>query len=383
MPPLAHQSVRCLATILTALASLALSGCGRIATAPSVLPEPPLGLEKPAPLVTVYKGEDLSKLEAHDLLRRAREFFSRGDDRTGAQFQYQAVTKTGTDQYDLACCLARLGEVDAAFYWLQVAGQEDGVDAPRAEQDSDLARLRADARWSKVSRYLHECAAYWAAHGQPVTYVRAPKAADGEQPKALLLWLHGSNTGPDFRTDAEAVVLESIADKLNIAIVGVSGTVPFGKAKFSWSEDPDADYQRIEAALSDTAKRWKLTREHVILIGFSQGAQVGLEVAARHPESFAGAIAIAPGATSGSHLKDAKPAQSLANCRFIVAAGALDIPPRLEIARIDAAELRSKDAKVLVQPFARSGHSFPPDFADRFPKWLRFIEKAQGEPSVQ
>jgi phospholipase/carboxylesterase len=273
------------------------------------------------------------------------------------------------------------GDVDAAFYWLQVAAREDGVDANWAERDADLQHLRSDPRWPKVSRYLHECAAYFAAHGQPVTYVRAPKGSDGEQPTALLLWLHGSNTGPDFRTDPEAVALETVADKLRIAVVGVSGTVPFGKAKFNWSENPEADYQRIEAALAETTKRWQLPRERVILIGFSQGAQVGLEVAARHPEAFAGAIAIAPGAASGSHLKDVKPNPSLANCGFIVAAGSHDITQRLEIARIDAEELRGKSAKVLVQPSTGSGHSFPRDFADRFPEWLRFIEKSQGNPS--
>jgi predicted esterase len=344
-----------------------------------MLPEPPLGLEKPAPLDSTYKGEDLSKLESHVLLRRARQFFSRGDYRTGAQFQYQAVTKTGTDQYDLACCLAQIGDVDAAFYWLQVAGQEDGADADWAEQDDDLQRLRTDPRWRKVNRYLHECAAYWAAHGQPVNFVRVPKGSEGEQPKALLLWLHGSDSGPDFRTD-DAVVLESVVDKLRIAVVGVSGTVPFGKAKFNWSEKPEADYQRIEAALAETAKRWKLTRERVILIGFSQGAQVGLEVAARHPDTFAGAIAIAPGA-DGSHLKDVQAGPALAKCGFIIAAGALDSRDRREIARIDAAELLGKSAKVLVQPSAHSGHTFPPDFMERFPEWLRFIEKAQGNVS--
>jgi predicted esterase len=380
---IANYGVRCAALAVTALAGLASLGCSFQAAPPSVLPEPPLALEKPAPLDAKYKGEDLSKLESDVLLRRARQFFSSGNYRTGAQFQYQAVAKTGTDQYDLACCLAQTGDVDAAFYWLQVAGHEDGVDANWAESDADLERLRADPRWAKVSRYLHQCAAYWAAHGQPVNVVRAPNGSEGEQPKALLLWLHGSNTGPDFRADPQAVVLESMADKLKIAVVGVSGTVPFGKAKFNWSENPEVDFHRIEAALSDTTKRWNLPRERVILIGFSQGAQVGLEVAARHPEAFAGAIAIAPGAASGSHLKEVKPGQSLANSGFVIAAGAHDIRPRLEIARIDVEEIRGKGAKVLDQPSTHAGHSFPRDFADRLPEWLRFIEKSQGDQSVQ
>jgi predicted esterase len=198
-----------------------------------------------------------------------------------------------------------------------------------------------------------------------------------------LLWLHGSNSGPDFRSSDDAAVLESVADKLKVAVVGVSGTLPFGKAKFNWSEKPEADYQRIDAALADTAKHWKLPRERVILIGFSQGAQVGLEVAARHPEAFAGAIAIAPGAASGNHLKDLQPSLSLAQSGFIVAPGALDSRDRGEIARIDAAELLSKGAKVLFQKSAHSGHSFPPDFADRFPEWLEFIEKAQGSVTLR
>ena len=88
------------------------------------------------------------------VLGEAREAAGNGDYRLAAQLQYWAVETTGTEQYDLACYHARLGRVNAAFYWLQLAAVEDGVDAAWAEQDPDLEPLRGDARWGKVRDYF-------------------------------------------------------------------------------------------------------------------------------------------------------------------------------------------------------------------------------------
>jgi hypothetical protein len=72
------------------------------------------------------------------------------------------VTKFKTGKYDLACYLARIGQTDAAFYWLQVAALEEGVDANFAERDEDLDSLRRDEHWPKVYRFLVACNDYFA-----------------------------------------------------------------------------------------------------------------------------------------------------------------------------------------------------------------------------
>ena len=42
-----------------------------------------------------------------------------------------------------------------------------------------------------------------------------------------------------------AETYQAFADELNMAIVGVSGTVPTGRRSFVWSEEPDPDAAQV------------------------------------------------------------------------------------------------------------------------------------------
>jgi len=342
-------------------------------------PIPPLTLPEPATPASAYDGWDLRGLDAKVLLSRAKQAARAGNDRAAVVYQYWGVAKTGVEQYDLACYLARLGDVEAALYWLQVAGLEDGVYAEWADTDSDLRALRGDARWLAVRKYLRQCASYWAVHGNALTILVLPKGYDGKTPIAALFWLNGSNSGPDFRNDARSADLEAAADRLNVAVVGVSGTVPLGKAKFNWSEEPERDFQRVHDAMVEVGSRVRIKPGAAILIGFSQGGQVGLEVAARHPERFAGAIAVAPGSRRGSLLDRAAGSTLLKSRAFVLAVGGADSAPRRRLASEDAAWLRRAGAKVAENTYPQAGHVIPPDFARRLPEWVRLVADAPGQ----
>jgi predicted esterase len=277
--------------------------------------------------------------------------------------------------------LARLGEVDAAFYWLQVAGVEDGVFAQWADQDGDLGPLRRDPRWPTVRRYLGRCNAYWAAHGKPVTVLVLPRNYDGKTPLPAAVWLNGSNSGPDFRDDPGSAPLEAAAERLHVAVLGVSSTVPLGKAKFNWSENPERDYERVHDALAEVGPRVRIQPEQVILVGFSQGGQVALEIAARHPEVFAGAIAVAPGATHGCQLQKAPRSPLLGMRGFVIGEGQLDAAARHGTASADAKWLREAGAIVKQETYTAVGHAIPRGIGERLPEWVQFIREARERKS--
>jgi predicted esterase len=295
------------------------------------------------------------------------------------RFQYWAVQATGTEQYNLACYQARLGGIDAAFYWLQVAALEDGVYAEWAEQDPDLERLRDDPRWPRVRQFLDACASYWAASGERLTDLIIPSDYAGQTPLTTLVWLPGSNSHPGVERNGPLEDIRALVDREHIAIVGVSGTIPLGKAKFNWSEDPERDYGRIEAALTEIADRVKVRRDSVIAVGFSQGAQVGLEVAVRHPEVFTGAIALAPGSAEGSLLRRVTPPPSLTAQGFVIIWGDQDDPSRVQTAEADVQWLRNSGGKVLPRDDPDLGHELPPDFLARLVEWIRFVESARSK----
>ena len=59
--------------------------------------------------------------------------------------------------------------------------------------------------------------------------------------------LHGLGSQPeDFAHNPEA---QAMADETGAAIVSVSGTEPWGKNSFSWSENYETDWAHIQKAL--------------------------------------------------------------------------------------------------------------------------------------
>jgi predicted esterase len=333
-------------------------------------PAPPLTLPEPSAPPAKLNGNDLPKLDSQVLLSQASKAAAKGNYQDAATYQYWATQKTHADRYNLACYCARTNEVDAAFYWLQVAALDEGLDADHATVDEDLESLRGDPRWGKVKPFLYECGNYWEQSGVTRTVLVRPRAYKEDLPITVVVWLHGLGSRPDdFVTDD----LQRLADGLNVAFLGVSGTVPRGKRSFAWSEDPARDARRIQDALIEVADR--IQPGMLIAMGFSQGAQVGLEVAVRDPERFAGAIVMSPGTRGPARLRDVKPSPLLAQRGFVVVCGAQEHPGNVRLAAEDAAWLQTAKAQVRHKPYpGMSAHKFPPDFGERFPEWVRFIE---------
>jgi predicted esterase len=171
------------------------------------------------------------------------------------------------------------------------------------------------------------------------------------------------------------------ADELNVTFVGVSGTLPRGPNRFAWADDPEKDAKRLRDALVAVRDRVKVKQGYVITFGFSQGAQVGLEVAVRYPEEYAGAIVLSPGADL--HLEAAKRSPTLAKRAFVISCGAEEAPGNVALAERDALWLRTAGARVQYKAYPGvTAHAFPADFADfdqRFPDWVRFILKTRAE----
>ena len=118
---------------------------GRLASPPS----PPLDLPEPPAPSPMSRGKDLREAPPDLLESAASQLYHQKRYPEAIQILYYAVQAGAHGQYNLACDYALDGKTDAAFYWLQKAALDEGVDAEWAEQDSDLDILRKDGRWSK------------------------------------------------------------------------------------------------------------------------------------------------------------------------------------------------------------------------------------------
>jgi predicted esterase len=337
--------------------------------APTELPKPPEAVDAPKDLPATHNGRDLSKLGTDDLTSMARSAAGRDDYKTALAAQFWAVKKGDDGLYDLACYYARNRMYTEAVYWIQKAAQTEGVDYEHAGRDEDLVTLRQDPRWAGIHRYLRQCSAYWKTSGKTATLVFVPRGFDKKKPSPVIVTLHGRGSRPDhFFGDGT----QDLADDLGIPFVCVSGTRPTGPKAFVWAaEGTDADNKRLDAALAEAADKITIAPGKVITIGFSEGAQVALEVPARDPEKYAGGIAVSPGADF--HLDKVQPSPELKKRRFVVVIGGSEHPGNVALARQDRDWFQKAGIQLQYVTVPRGGHSLPPDFADKLPKWVDFI----------
>lgn len=332
-------------------------------------PVAPLKLAEPPELPEKLKDTDFKNMDADELFAMGRSAAQKEIYNVAAIAQYWYFRKTNRGQYDLACYLARTGQIDPAFYWLQKAAIDEGVDTQHAQRDEDLESLRADKRWIQVLSYMGECNRYFETADITQTLLILPKGYTKPEAIPAVVWMHGLGSRPnDFVSEGS----QEYADRLNVALIGVSGSKARGPQSFVWAEDIEKDAKRIRAALAEVSNRVTIEKGKIITFGFSQGAQVGLEVAVRYPEEFAGSIVLSPGATS--HLQSINPSPLLANRRFVISCGAQEHPGNVYLAENANDWLRKAKAQVNYKPYPGvSAHSFPADFDERFPEWVTFI----------
>ncbi len=331
-------------------------------------PEPPLAIPLPeAPKASVIHGNPGVDI----LLALAQDAGARAPDEAMA-FQRAAVDKGATEaEYNLACFAALAGRTDESLYWLQRAAADGGVDAAWAEEDPDLVKPRADTRWPQVRAYLRKMARYWSSHTPEQQLVTTPKAPVPAAGRPLVVGMHGLGSRPE---DFAGVRFESAAERAGVAFVGLSGTNARGLHAFVWAEDPVLDRARVDRGIAAIASQVTPPPGKVITIGFSQGAQMAVEIAARDPAHFAGAIIMSPGTRKNLDLADIPSSVSLAGRRFVVVVGAGEHPGTVARAKADAERLRALGAEVYHHAYPdMNRHSFPPDFGVALPRWIAFI----------
>ena len=343
---------------------------------------PPLVLGDPPMESMDLNGENISNALPSELIRLAREYAANGNFPLASRYQYWYVHQTGEGRYDLARYYAGAGASDAAVYWLHAAAREEGVDPEAIGHEPLFDTLVTDARWPSLRSFLQSSVRSWETQGQPVTTLVLPQGYTPERgPLWVVAWFHDSGSHPRslVEPDDEDAECRFLADSLNIAFVGISGTTPRGKKTYAWSEDPARDFVRVQAALAEVSARVAIRPAGIIAVGAGQGARTALELAARHPEMFGGAIAMSPGKLRSRLNELTAPHPLLAQRGFVI--GSQESETEDERARTvaDAAWFEAVKARVTPQTFSvPSPGMLPLHFTRLFPNWVRIVQSAQA-----
>ncbi|MBK8258784.1 MAG: hypothetical protein IPK82_39770 [Polyangiaceae bacterium] len=337
-------------------------------------PKPPFNLPAPKPAAGITDPA-LALKSADELSQAAQAAAAAGKHAEAAAILQLAAEKGAEVKYNLACYEAVSARPDAAIYWLQRAAAEDGVDSDWADEDSDLELLRSDKRWPTVRSFLRKSQRYWAKQTRDVEVVAIPKGLPPNRAVPLVVALHGMGSDP---STFAGKWLQATADSEQFALISVSGTLATGPKGYIWSEDVERDNARVEKAVATLSGKVTIAEGKIVLLGFSQGAQMALELAARYPNKYIGAIAFSPGSRTEAVLGNVAPL-SLTKHRFVITAGAGEAPVTIARTTEDTDRLRRAGGEVYhkIYPELRT-HSRPPDFEKALPAWLRFV--LEGTP---
>lgn len=349
---------------------------------PPTRPQPPFEVPEPNRPDKMFADIDWSESTPSFCQLAARGFAERKNYPAAAHAQYWFVENNGGEDglYDLACYLSRTGEVEASFHWLFKAAEIEGVDANWAREDLDLANLRRDRRWPAANTFLGQCDRYWEHSGVREHVLVVPSGYSPQRPVPLVIGLHGLGArAQGFVSDA----FQEWADELQVAFLSVSGTIPRGPKSFVWSEEPERDARRIEETLDELRDRLLVAPGKIMLFGFSQGAMVSVEVAARNPERFAGALAMSPGGRRKPNTANLTSQSAHRLQGYVTVCGAEEHPGNVAITVRYDKDMRRLQARAQHKLYPDvSKHTFPPDFDQQFPNWIRFVLSlaTNGEP---
>jgi phospholipase/carboxylesterase len=150
--------------------------------------------------------------------------------------------------------------------------------APPTSSKSSIARLKRPALHTQAPR-----------HESPHCLL-APLHYERNYAYPLLVWLHGPDG--DEREVKRIMPLVSLRNYVSLAVRGPAAQ-PRG---FDWPETADgilAAESRIDDAVAQARRKFNVHPERIYLAGYGAGGTMGLRLALRRPDRYAGAASLA------------------------------------------------------------------------------------------
>jgi predicted esterase len=277
------------------------------------------------------------------------------------------LPNSSREQYNLACVMARKGDVEAALGWLKKAAANGFCRISILDVDPELEGVRDLPGYQIVHNMVSEntkrrrdLVYRTAAANPPLTVL--PKKSAKDEPRPLIVVLHGFGGTPDDFP----MIWGPAAERLDAILV-----VPHGPRRIGighgWVDLDEADAV-VEATLDYAMESFEVDRDRVVLTGFSEGAYMAMALGIRHPDLFAGVIPVA-----GGYIPeiDAPPKAGAGSPRFYFMVGSLDRVAKQ--ARLAASDFEAAGYEVDFRMFPDTGHEFPRRTTQELGRALRFV----------
>ena len=212
-----------------------------------------------------------------------------------AQAILERYPESAAWNFNAARAHAMLGELDEAIACLDRCAQLGYTGIASFEQHQDLNELRERGDFKAIlelvranaEKRLEEFKALAAKH-TPATFVPQrlrDRLGPGEKP-AILIALHGTGGNGQEMIDA----LRPVCEKLGVVCVAPDALRPAGGG-FGWTYRDESAWL-IDKTVREAIDEYNADPGRVILLGFSQGANIALAMAASGAEPFSALIPV-------------------------------------------------------------------------------------------
>lgn len=355
-------------------------------------PAPPPKPDAPAKAKPKTPAERAA--EAQRLTQKLLQLAQQGKYAEALEVAEQArdlMPQQGVLHYNVGCMLARLDRKAEAMKALRKAVELGFSDADQFEQDSDLDSLRKDPAFKKL---MAEIKGEEEEEAKPTPKPETPRPSAprearprGGEPKAewhialptsyqrgksypLIIALHGS--GQNLRVATED--WEDAADDVGAILLVPQGRESKAKDKYAWGSSIAEVEAVVMQALESVQKEYKIDKDRIILVGFSQGGWATYQLAIRQPSRFRAIVPMA-GRFEGDMEKMAGKA-NLDGLRAYIMVGSDD--DELDGNRRAAKALKRAGATVELVEYEETGHAWPKQRVREQVKALKWALKGEG-----
>lgn len=270
--------------------------------------------------------------------------------------------------YQLACNYELDGKHDEAVEAFNQAMQRGFDDFPTALNDDELGRIRRRSDFQESlatirTRYIIAAADHV---GQPIA-VR-PDTDKPPEGWPMILLLHGyGDSHLNYLDEAQ------LWAKQGFVAVVVPGSVPTHGNYYQWSDESvEPTHEDLQAIVNSTLFDGVIDMKHVYLMGFSQGALHAMLATEKHPDLYAGCVALSPGGSLINQLTRPSLDGEKGTARIVFIHG--DEEPHAPLVNIWAREC-SKAKWMFDSDTHPGGHHFPDDWDQRQPAIAAFLLK--------
>lgn len=274
----------------------------------------------------------------------------------------------GSTAFNLAVLYEHAGKPDKAVEWLIAAGRDGFAGATVVSTTPELERTRNHPKYPDAIELIRANRKKnfdkFKAEAEKIDpLVILPPRYDKSKPAPLIIALHGTGGRGEQMADA----WRATAARAGAILICPDALRPHGNG-YHWMFIDESEWLVLRTA--EWAKsKYAIDESKMILTGFSQGANVTLQVTTKHPEAFDGAIVCC-----GHYEPHAQPLPQKPPAhwtRYALLTGEQDAGAE---SNRDFTELmKSKGAAVDLRIYDGMGHSLPPARDKEFRSAVEFV----------